>query len=216
MLYLFLVHIILLLQKTSSLFSIQKEQCSTSTLNQQTNIQIGFSPSMKKFYRHEGKVVNFSEKPLELLNKLIKHHSRPGDYIVDLFAGSGSATAAALMSGRNVLTLELSPESCEAIKARIPQLVEDEEEESKGKEEDPEEDPKDKNSKAISVAPQKVCSICGKGPEETLMICAHCDKLGHSTCTPFFTHPNYQEDDKESFFWCSKEHYKEVTTMELD
>lgn len=46
------------------------------------------------------------EKPLPLLELLIKHSTSPGDFIVDPFAGSGSLVRAALRTGRNSVGIE--------------------------------------------------------------------------------------------------------------
>ena len=104
--------------------------------------------------------------------------------MVDLFAGSGSATAAALMAERRVLALELSDFSVEAIKARIPLLYQKKLKEEGEISEDPEEDSKDKNPKPTPPVEERVCSICKKGPEAILTMCAHCGKLGHANCPP--------------------------------
>jgi 16S rRNA G966 N2-methylase RsmD len=168
-------------------------------------------PPVKSFYRYANKVVNHSEKPQALLTQLIEHHSRPGDLVVDLFSGSGSATVAALMKERNVLALEVSGDYVEAIKARVPLLYKNKEKEEEEEEEIPMEDPKDnKKQSAIPSVAEKVCSICEKGPESTLSMCNYCSKLGHAICTPFYEDPDYDNDEKEATFWCSKDHMNAV------
>jgi 16S rRNA G966 N2-methylase RsmD len=173
-------------------------------------------PSIKTFFCYMGKVVNHSEKPQALLTQLIEHHSRPGDLVVDLFSGSGSATAAALMAERKVFAVELSDSSVEAIKARVPLLCQIETEKEEEESEIPEEDPKDKNQKLSASVEEKVCFLCGKGPAEKLTICASCGNLGHASCTPFYTDPNYKEDDRENTFWCSKEHFDAICESMLN
>ena len=49
------------------------------------------------------------EKGLKLLSLLIDHASKPGDLVLDCFAGSGSTLIAAKNNGRNYLGIELDP-----------------------------------------------------------------------------------------------------------
>jgi adenine-specific DNA-methyltransferase len=46
------------------------------------------------------------EKPLPLLEELIRHSTVPGDFIVDPFGGSGSLARAAKRTGRNAVCIE--------------------------------------------------------------------------------------------------------------
>lgn len=48
-------------------------------------------------------------KPLELCDRAIRSSSRPGDLVLDLFAGSGSTLIAADMAGRKCYTMEIDP-----------------------------------------------------------------------------------------------------------
>ncbi len=50
-----------------------------------------------------------TQKPVELIRKLIEVATNPGDYVLDAFAGSGSTGEAALRSGRQVLLFERDP-----------------------------------------------------------------------------------------------------------
>lgn len=169
-------------------------------------------PPVKSFYCYLNQVVNHSEKPIPLLTNLIEHHSRPGDLVVDLFAGSGSATAAGLMAERNVLALELCEKSVEAISARIPLLAQLAAEKSEEELNPPKEDPKDQSPKSLPPTTETVCKMCAKGPEQALAMCSTCGQLGHPTCTPFYNEPRYLDyDDKENIFWCSLEHFNAVS-----
>lgn len=51
-----------------------------------------------------------TEKPVGLLDKLIRFSTKPGELILDLFAGSCSTGRAALAAGRNALCIEKSAE----------------------------------------------------------------------------------------------------------
>lgn len=50
------------------------------------------------------------EKPLDLIDHIIKLSSNPGDTVLDCFAGSGTTAVAALKTSRNFIGCEISPE----------------------------------------------------------------------------------------------------------
>jgi DNA modification methylase len=58
-------------------------------------------------------------KPLELLRLPIEHASRPGELVLDPFAGSGSTGVAARMLERMFLGIERDPTYCQLAKQRI-------------------------------------------------------------------------------------------------
>jgi DNA modification methylase len=60
-----------------------------------------------------------AEKPERLYEVLYATHSRPGDYVLDLCAGSGAAGAAALKLGRRPVLVEKDPEAFEQICERL-------------------------------------------------------------------------------------------------
>ena len=51
-----------------------------------------------------------TQKPLALIEDLIKKHSEEGDMVVDCFSGSGTTAVAASNTGRNFVGCELSKE----------------------------------------------------------------------------------------------------------
>ncbi len=58
--------------------------------------------------RHEGGVeFNSGKKPEKLLSMLIKYFSKPGDYILDSFAGSGTTPAVSQKMGRKWIAIEM-------------------------------------------------------------------------------------------------------------
>ncbi len=50
------------------------------------------------------------QKPVDVLERIITTHTRPGDLVVDFFAGSGSTGVAALHTGRRYLLIDQSEE----------------------------------------------------------------------------------------------------------
>jgi DNA modification methylase len=59
-----------------------------------------------------------TQKPLALLERAIEHSSRPGDLVLDIFAGAGSTLIAAERTGRVAYTMELDARYCDVIAAR--------------------------------------------------------------------------------------------------
>jgi site-specific DNA-methyltransferase (adenine-specific) len=70
------------------------------------------SPSSKKR-------IHPTEKPVELLERLIKIHTNPNDVILDAFGGSGSTGEAALGNQRDVIIIEKNEEYFDLIKNRL-------------------------------------------------------------------------------------------------
>jgi len=62
-------------------------------------------------------------KPVGLLSELIRVSSRPGEVVLDPFAGSGSTLIAAQLMGRVCYACELEPGYCEIILARWEKLT---------------------------------------------------------------------------------------------
>jgi len=59
-----------------------------------------------------------NHKPFGVLEPLLRTWSRPGDLVLDCFAGSGSIPAAALRLGREVASIELEPEWADRVRRR--------------------------------------------------------------------------------------------------
>ena len=58
---------------------------------------------------YSGNKLHPTQKPVAALAKLIRSFSLPGELMLDPFAGSGSSCAAALLTGRKYLGIELDP-----------------------------------------------------------------------------------------------------------
>lgn len=60
-----------------------------------------------------------TQKPMGLLRRILKVHTRPGDDILDFFAGSGTTGDAAFELGRNCTLIDRNPESIAVISQRL-------------------------------------------------------------------------------------------------
>jgi adenine-specific DNA-methyltransferase len=62
--------------------------------------------------------------PLDLVTRIIKGFSRPGDLILDPFMGSGTTAEACLREGREVIGLEVRRDYCDFIAKRLSRVRE--------------------------------------------------------------------------------------------
>ncbi len=60
-----------------------------------------------------------TQKPLKLLERIVKCASRPGDIVMDLFAGSGTTLEAAYINGRRFIGCDLNPLSMQTVHRRL-------------------------------------------------------------------------------------------------
>jgi site-specific DNA-methyltransferase (adenine-specific) len=60
-----------------------------------------------------------TQKPLGIMRRLIKVHTRPGDLVMDFFAGSGSTGVAAAELGRRFIMCDQNPEAIAVMKMRV-------------------------------------------------------------------------------------------------
>jgi site-specific DNA-methyltransferase (adenine-specific) len=67
-----------------------------------------------------------TQKPLAIINRIIRVHSNPGDRVLDFFAGSGTVGESAASLGRHAVLVDNNPEAIAVMKrrlARFPELV---------------------------------------------------------------------------------------------
>ncbi|CAB1065517.1 Adenine-specific methyltransferase (EC [Olavius sp. associated proteobacterium Delta 1] len=50
-----------------------------------------------------------TQKPVQLIDRIVKAMSNPGDLVLDFFAGSGSTTVASILNGRHSIASDLDP-----------------------------------------------------------------------------------------------------------
>lgn len=60
-----------------------------------------------------------TQKPLRVIERIVRVHSRPGDRLLDFFAGSGTFGEAAARLGREVVLVDDNPEAIEVMRRRL-------------------------------------------------------------------------------------------------
>ncbi len=73
-------------------------------------------------HMHEG-VAHPTQKPVELMRRLVRFFTLPGDTILDPFMGSGTTLRAAKDLGRKAIGIEIEEEYCEIAANRMAQAV---------------------------------------------------------------------------------------------
>ncbi|MHB1778087.1 MAG: DNA methyltransferase, partial [Acidimicrobiales bacterium] len=78
-----------------------------------------FNVKEEPTYKVNGQVVNYAQKPIAAMRRFIKMFSKPGDLIIDAYAGTHSATIAALIEGRSSIAFEADPQQWAYAQARV-------------------------------------------------------------------------------------------------
>jgi site-specific DNA-methyltransferase (adenine-specific) len=60
-----------------------------------------------------------TQKPLAILERIVRVHSNPGDEVLDFFAGSGTTGEAAVRNDRHALLVDENPEAVEVMRQRL-------------------------------------------------------------------------------------------------
>jgi modification methylase len=67
----------------------------------------------------EGRKVHSTQKPEALLERVVRSTTRPGDVVLDPFAGSGTTGAVAQRLGRRWIMVEREATYCDVIALRV-------------------------------------------------------------------------------------------------
>lgn len=70
-------------------------------------------------WEYSGNRTHPTEKAVRILSPVIKAFSKPGDIVLDPFAGSGSTAVAAALSGRRYIGIELEGRYCRHARTRL-------------------------------------------------------------------------------------------------
>lgn len=64
-----------------------------------------------------------TQKPEGILRRIVQASTRPGDRVLDLFAGSGTTGAVAAALGRHAVLVDDNPEAIEVMRRRLPDAI---------------------------------------------------------------------------------------------
>lgn len=67
----------------------------------------------------ENNAVHPTQKPIAAMKWLIRYLTKPGDVVLDLFAGTGTTLVAAKFLGRKAIGIEINPAFCKVAKDRV-------------------------------------------------------------------------------------------------
>lgn len=62
-----------------------------------------------------------TQKPLDIIRRIVRVHSNPGDKVLDFFAGSGTLGEAAYLEGRDFVLIDNNPEAVQVMSSRLAQ-----------------------------------------------------------------------------------------------
>jgi len=87
-------------------------------------LEVGYNPkdlwSVPRLHReHPERADHPTQKPLEIIERMIKASCPPGGVVLDPFMGSGTTAIAAKRLGRQFAGFELNPAYCAIIEARL-------------------------------------------------------------------------------------------------
>ncbi|GGY28286.1 DNA-methyltransferase [Pseudoduganella albidiflava] len=87
-------------------------------------LEQGYNPkdlwSVSRLHRqHAERVDHPTQKPLEIIERMVKASCPPGGVVLDLFMGSGTTAVAARNTGRHFTGFELNPDYCRILAARL-------------------------------------------------------------------------------------------------
>ena len=90
-------------------------------------LELGYNPkdvwSVSRLHReHRERANHPTQKPLEIVERIVKASSPPGGVVLDPFLGSGTTAVAAKRCGRNFIGFELNSEYCALIENRLAEL----------------------------------------------------------------------------------------------
>ena len=90
-------------------------------------LEVGYNPkdlwSVSRLHKeHPERADHPTQKPLEIIERMLKASCPPDGVVLDLFMGSGTTALAAKRCGRRFVGFELNPDYCAIIQARLAAL----------------------------------------------------------------------------------------------
>ena len=92
--------------------------CYGASGKQNVQAKTGYPRTVQTF-PSEGKTVHPTQKPVALMEYLIKTYTNPGDTVLDFAMGSGTTGVACANTGRNFIGIELDPDYFAVAEKRI-------------------------------------------------------------------------------------------------
>ena len=88
------------------------------------SVRVPFTPSKSKNYSKNIDLrFHPTQKPLELLEYLVKTYSNEGDLVLDFTCGSGTTLVACEKLNRRWIGIEINPDYCKIAKERIENVI---------------------------------------------------------------------------------------------
>lgn len=145
-------------------------------------------PGITSLYKHEGKVVNPTQKPVQLMQEVIQRHCPPGSTVLVIGFGSGTDLIASFAARCHVIGIESDELQFQAGLSRLRAFVDSQLQPPKSKkpagevEADASQSPKEpeagKEPQGAEGEPQTPCVQCGKA-DGVRAECAHCRAWFH-------------------------------------
>ncbi|PHV26586.1 site-specific DNA-methyltransferase [Janthinobacterium sp. BJB426] len=93
-------------------------------------LEVGYNPkdlwSVSRLHKeHPERADHPTQKPLEIIERMLKASCPPGGVVLDLFMGSGTTALAAKRCGRDFVGFELNPDYCAIIEQRLAALTQE-------------------------------------------------------------------------------------------
>ena len=90
-------------------------------------LEVGYNPkdlwSVSRLHRQHPERANHpTQKPLQLVERMVLASCPPGGLVLDPFMGSGTTAVAAVAAGRRVAGFEINPDYCAVAQARLDAL----------------------------------------------------------------------------------------------
>ena len=87
-------------------------------------LELGYNPkdvwSVSRLHKEDPERADHpTQKPLEIIERMVRASCPPGGIVLDLFMGSGTTAIAAKRCGRHFVGFELNPEYCQIIQDRL-------------------------------------------------------------------------------------------------
>jgi len=91
-------------------------------------LEMGYNPkdvwSISRLHRiHSEREDHPTQKPLEIIERMVKSSSPKGGVVLDPFAGTGTTIEACIRNERKCVAYELNSEYCEIIKNRVEKVT---------------------------------------------------------------------------------------------